>query len=159
MRIQMSLHYWVIFAAFSLGFVAVFFGAGRDDSSPISLAGRVNLDGKPLESGTIWFKLKHSADSARRDAGQPHMDFGPIENGDYVIRNSVWLIPGTYEVQIRSPAQEELARVVKVESEPVQIPPKNKLWIASRYNTPSVLEVTILRGGPSKFDFDLDNSR
>ena len=146
MRSPLSLHYYVVWGAFALGVVGLLCGVGGNDPSRISLKGRVTLDGKPLESGTIRFLMSSYAE-------QPHVDVSLIENGEYTISSSDRLIPGTYEVQIRSEAQEAEARIFKIDVD--AIPPAQRITIPARYNKHSVLEVEIRHAGLSKFDFDL----
>lgn len=148
MKSPHSMHYWVIFSAFSAGMIGILCGVGGDDPSRISLAGKVLLDGKPLGNGMIRFYLTSYAD-------QPHVDVSVIENGGYAIPNSTSLIPGTYEVRICSAAQERSSRRfrrARSESQPLKADAEH---VPARYNESSVLEVRIQRGGLSKFDFDL----
>jgi hypothetical protein len=146
MRSSLSMHYYLVWGAFSLSIVGVFCGVGGNDPSRISLKGQVTLDGKPLESGTIRFILSSYAE-------QPHVDVSLIEDGEYTISSSDRLIPGTYEVQIRSAAQEAEARIFKIDVD--EIPPEQRMRIPARYNKHSVLEVEIRHAGLSRFDFDL----
>lgn len=148
MRSPQAMHYWVIFTAFCLGFVAILCGVGGDDPSRVSVAGKVLLDGKPLESGTIRFLSKSSFPQA-------HVGVSLVEDGGYSITKTGSLIPGIYEVQIRSYAQEPKPSEIKKDADTV--PPSERPRVSPRYNDQSVLEVNIGHGGLSKFDFDLNN--
>jgi hypothetical protein len=139
------MHYRVVLAAFTLGIVAVFCGVGGDDPSRISVGGTISLYGKPLESGSVRFILKSYAD-------QPHLDVSLVKDGKYAIPSSDLLIPGTYQVQIRSDAQDGMYKVGMA-----GLPADGRLGIPARYNDQSVLEVEIPRGGLSRFDFELTN--
>ena len=84
----------VIAADLRIGLGAVLFGEGGDDPSRISLFGTVNVDGKPLERGTIGFFL--ISPSPKDVSGG-----GLIDRGRFVLNNSDSLVPGTYLVVIR----------------------------------------------------------
>jgi hypothetical protein len=140
------MRYWAVFAAFSLGIVALFCGVGGDDPSRIAVTGTVTLDGQPLESGAVRFILKSYAD-------QPHVDVGLIKDGAYATPSSDVLIPGTYQVQIRTDVQESSFK--RGTRDASSAPSVQASRVPARYNDQSVLEVTINRGGTSQFDFDL----
>ena len=138
MRSPLAVPYWMIFGAFTVGMVAVCCGVGGDDPSRISVAGRILLNGQSLESGTIRFLLKSYAD-------QPHVDVSLVEGGEYAIPSSESLIPGVYEILIRSAAQEARSRGIKEGGE--ELSPQDRQWVHPRYNTKSILEVTIQARG------------
>jgi hypothetical protein len=142
------MHYRVVLAAFSLGIVAVFCGVGGDDPLRISVGGTISLYGKPLESGAVRFILKSYAD-------QPHVDVSLVKDGKYAIAGSDLLVPGTYQVQIRSDAQDGIFRGRKQDI--AGLPADQRVRIPARYNDQSVLEVEIPREGLSRFDFELRN--
>jgi hypothetical protein len=125
----------MVFALFSVGMVAVFCGLGGDDTSRVSVAGRVRIDGTPLESGSIRFISSLEAD-------QPHVDEALIQNGEYAISGSDSLVPGTYMIQIISDAHEEA-------------PTNPQSHVLARYNEQSLLRVKIHSSGLNRFDLDL----
>ena len=133
-------------AALWIALGAIVCGVGGDDPSRVSVAGTLMLDGKPLESGTIRFFMTSPSE-------QIHVGVSLVENGEYAISSSGELVPGTYLVQIRSSAQEEIPTSSKRNAH--DIPPDQSIRVPSRYNDESVLRVTIHSRGLSKFDFDL----
>jgi len=145
-RSPLKLPYYVILGVFSVGMVAVLCGVGGDDPSRVSVAGIVKVDGKPLAGGNIRFIMSTPSD-------QLHVDVSLVQEGEYAIPNSELLIPGRYEIQIRSDAQEAASRNFKRNAD--AIPPEQRFRVPSQYNEESVLQVDIQRGGLSRFDFDL----
>ncbi|MGC8641860.1 MAG: hypothetical protein ACP5XB_18495 [Isosphaeraceae bacterium] len=148
MRSRLPMHYYAVWGVFALGMVAVCLGVGGDDPSRISLTGTVTLDGRPLKRGTIQFYMTTSAQ-------QVYQDIGVIEDGNYVIRNSGRLIPGTYEVEIFSDFQ--IYQPFSLKQRLAEFPLDDQVVVSPRYNYRSVLQVKVSHGGPSKFDFDLKN--
>ena len=134
MRSPLPLPFRVVLAVFSLGMVAISAAWGEFDSSRISVAGTVSLDGKPLESGTIRFICPLTRNRSMwtsawwRTANTPSPD-------------SESLVPGTYQVQIRSYAQEAVPRAIKANAD--EIPPDQRILVPARYNVQSVLQVKI----------------
>ena len=121
--------------ASSLG--AIICGVGGGDPSRISVAGTVVLDGKPLKTGTIVFSSSPVSVSFRVAAGS-------VQNGEYAISSSDSLVPGTYLVQIRSSAHEEIPASTKRNA--YEIPPDQSIRVPSRYNDESVLLLDFDRG-------------
>jgi hypothetical protein len=147
-RSPLPVPFRIILAAFSLGMVALFCGVGGYDSSLISVAGTVSLDGKPLESGTIRF-------ICLSETQQLHVDVSLVQDGQYAISGSESLVPGTYQIQVRSYAQEADPKAIKPNAD--KIPPSQRILVPARYNLQSILQVKIQHGGLSRFDFDLKN--
>jgi hypothetical protein len=146
MRSPLSMPFYGIFAAFSVGMVAIFCGVGGYDPSRVSVAGTVRLDGTPLDAGTIRFISTFAS-------YQPHVDVSLIQEGEYAIPGSESLIPGKYRVEIRSYGQEAVPKSIKSNAD--EIPPDQRLLVPARYNEKSVLNVEIQHSGLSRFDFDL----
>jgi uncharacterized protein (DUF2141 family) len=70
----------------------VLFGAAAGCSSGTSVDGTVNLDGSPVDGGTII--MFQSADNQRKNVVS-----GPITGGKYSLKSRE-LVPGTYQVEI-----------------------------------------------------------
>jgi hypothetical protein len=132
MRSSLSFQVGILVAALAIGVVAVESRISAD-SSPISVSGKVLLNGQPLSKGTIRFFSEGTP--------QPACDVSLIHGGEYLISDSQSLVPATYEVRVSG-----LDNLAKVEL-PEPIP--------ARYNSQSVLRVEIKRGGGHRFDFDL----
>lgn len=121
-------------------------GCGRNDSLDLqAVAGKVSLDSRPLEHGSVQFCPV---------AKNGLMSGSVIAAGRYQISKSKGLPPGKYIVQISS------ADSSGVEKGPVLpgpgTPPLKEL-IPIKYNLNSELKIEVKSGGGNVFDFDLSS--
>lgn len=101
----------------------------------VSIAGRVTLDGKPLESGSITFIPLDGTHSA--DAG------AVISQGGYEVRSPLGIAPGAFRVEIRS--QRKTGKRILAGS---PLPPGTMVdevveIVPEKYNTASTLRVEL----------------
>ena len=124
-------------------------GCGEGDELPReAVSGTVNLDGKPLEKGTIQFTpVGQGSQGAAVQGG------GMIESGKYSIPRDRGLVPGEYQVAIFSGGA---GRPAVGKNGPVTGgPAPTKETIPPKYNAQSKLKAEVKKGGPNDFPFDL----
>jgi hypothetical protein len=109
----------------------------------VEVRGKVTLDGKPVEDGTISFVPKTGS--------QQQAAWGPIKAGEFVIDAAQGLATGVSRVEIR--ALRSTGRILpsSVGGEPEH---EMKDYIPQRYNSASELTAEI-KPGPNQVDFDL----
>ena len=83
----------VIAAALWIGLGAIFFGVGGDDPSHVALVGNINVDGQPLDRGTISFFLVSPTT-------QPVSGGAFIRHGRFTLDQASALVPGRYLVRV-----------------------------------------------------------
>lgn len=122
-------------------------GCGGVDLERAPVSGKVTLDGKPLERGSIQFIPK---DGDSRGAA-----WGEIAAGSYAILAADGPAPGSYDVAIAPDVEAGGA----APSEPPPLPgdpPPDAIDGPSVTYTPSApLKADVAAGGPNTFDFDL----
>ncbi len=145
MRSPVVRHFGLLFVAFTLGLMALSLTIGGTDPSWLTVTGTVKVNGKPLDRGIIRFM----------GASQTHPTAvgALIGDGSYEIRTSQLLVPDTYQIQISGLGLEATPVPQGQEIEAAQPAPRE--WIPARYNSASVLNVQITRGGSHRFNFDL----
>ncbi|MGE3818396.1 MAG: hypothetical protein AB7I30_03100 [Isosphaeraceae bacterium] len=119
-------------------------GGATDDFPREAISGKVSLDGKPLDSGSISFDP---------DGNQPHpVSVGaPIVGGFYSISKADGPTPGTYRISIYGGGGGG-----PPEGEAPGMPPKaTKDPVPAKYNAQSTLKAEVKSGGTNSFDFDL----
>ena len=133
----------VLFSYTLLGaFVLVCVGCGQGPSNRASVAGKVTVDGKPLEEGSIVFVPTEGTTGPT--AG------GRIRNGNYTIGSKKGPVVGTARVEIR--AVRETGRISTFGFDAGQ---KERVqYIPARYNEDSQLRADLKRGRNS-LDFEL----
>lgn len=137
MRTKRPLTTWVFVA---LAFLATGCGPTTDR---LGISGVVNLDGAPLDEGSIRFTSR----------GETPMAAGAmIQEGRYQIPAEKGLLPGEYAVVIRSPDNNAPKIVYQgVPTAPERIPLK--------YNAESTLKVQVTRGEKNYFEFDIPSAK
>ena len=124
------------------GGVLLLIGCGQGPSSRASVAGKVTVDGKPLEEGSIVF--------VPTDGTTGPTAGGRIRNGNYTIGNKKGPVVGTARVEIR--AVRETGRISTFGFDAGQ---KERVqYIPARYNEDSQLRADLKRGRNS-LDFEL----
>jgi hypothetical protein len=134
----MSLGLSVLFLLSALGFVVAELSGGVWDTRPVSLSGKVTMDGRPLEKGIIRISSK--------DQDHPTGDAASIRDGKYAIDASQALVPGTYAVRISG--------LVDANGMPLTNPSVEES-IPARYNRETKIEIELKEPGRYRFDFDL----
>jgi len=109
----------------------------------VPVAGKVTLDGTPLDTGTISFD---PVDGNGTKAG------ATVTNGEFAIPLEKGLPPGTYTVRLFSAASGGPADTMPGEA-PVQ-----KERIPPAWNTSSKEEVVVKEGADNVFSFDVKSS-
>jgi hypothetical protein len=105
-----------------------------------AVAGRVTLDGRPLDEAVVMFM----------PLGEGGLKTGgPITAGRYAVPRDVGVLPGRYRVEIADdPPIEAAVPPEKRRSRPRrQVPPA--------YSAASPLTIEITADGPAEFDFEL----
>jgi hypothetical protein len=124
-------------------------GCGGGDGLPREpIAGRVTLDGEPLDLGNIQFM---AADPA---AGPITGGGATITGGRYEIGREKGLIPGSYRVMIFA-SDAPGAAAGPGGTPAVQTDGLAKARVHERYNTKSDLKVEVIKGGENAFNFDM----
>lgn len=121
-----------------------------DDLPRHAVSGRVQLDGKPLESGAIQFLPVEGGSSG----GVPVSGGTVIQDGAYEIGREKGLTPGTYRVSITSAAG---GTSPPADEAPGPALPPAKDLIPAKYNVQSTLKAEVKANGPNTFDFDLNS--
>ncbi len=112
--------------------------------------GRIALDGKPLESGSIQFVS---------DEPGGLISGAMISGGDYRVDVKNGLRPGKYHVQISSPQNAEGSKSHKVSTEaPTALPPPSIERVPPKYNSATTLTIEVTASGSTRFDFDVKSS-
>ncbi|HEY4262548.1 MAG TPA: hypothetical protein VGM98_20465 [Schlesneria sp.] len=127
--------------------IIVLSGCGGTPKDPLgrqSVSGKVTLDGKPIDQGSISF--------------QPVVDTGPatasgatITNGQYKIPAESGLAPGDYRVVILSPEPEPKRSADEMMNNPSATPSKER--VAAKFNKETELKATIKSNSPNVADF------
>jgi hypothetical protein len=115
-------------------------------SDRLAISGEVNLDGAPLDSGSIHFTSTGSQKLAASGAR--------IESGQFNIPQEKGLPPGTYAVEISSPDTSAPLVVYKGAPGQPRLPPTAPERIPPEYNANRTIEVT--KDGDNDFRFDID---
>jgi hypothetical protein len=123
-------------------------GEEGDELPRETVWGTVNLDGKPLEKGTIQF-----TPAPQGSQGAAVQGGGMIESGKYSIPRDRGLVPGEYQVAIFSGRG---GRPPVGKNGPVTGgPAPTKETIPAKYNAQSQLKAEIKKGGLNDISFDL----
>jgi hypothetical protein len=110
-------------------------GCGKGEPAPVRVTGTVDINGKPLESGMIYFTATDGKPPAQ----------GEVVNGTYTLES----VPGERRVEIRNYVEVKGKKGPGGETITTDtIPPK--------YNTNSTLKATVTEAGPNEFNFKLD---
>jgi len=123
-------------------------GPARVDDLPReAVSGKVTLDGKPLERGTISFQPASAS---------PTSGMVSIVGGSYSMPKAYGLVPGSYKVSISS--SEGSGPSEKLGDVPGKTPPPPKELIPARYNSDTTLTAEVKPGKSNSFDFDLTSA-
>jgi hypothetical protein len=133
----------VLFSYTLLGaFVLVCIGCGQGPSNRASVAGKITVDGTPLEEGSIVFVPTEG--TAGPTAG------GRIRNGSYAIGSKKGPVVGTARIEIRA-----VRETGKISTHGFDAGQKERVqYIPTRYNEDSQLRSDLKRGRNS-LDFEL----
>lgn len=127
-------------------FAAGLWGCGSaDDYARIPVQGRITLDGRPLESGTISFAPLNAGPSTQ----------GAIADGAYAIGRSTGPAAGTYRVEIHS--MRPTGRRVPDNDNPGETIEEVRNAIPDRYNVRSELRAEVKTGAGTPIDFALES--
>ena len=132
----------VIAVTLWIGLGAVLSGVGGDDPSRVSLYGMVKVDGAPLESGTVYFRI--ISPSANLVTGG-----AMVHHGRFALPESDPIVPGTYEVRISGLDTLIPRELLGVNT---SVPPES---LPECYNSKTILQVQIPRGGKQYLTFEL----
>ncbi|MDB5346716.1 MAG: hypothetical protein JWP89_5093 [Schlesneria sp.] len=127
--------------------ICVLCGCGSPAKDPLgrqAVTGKVTLDGKPIDAGSISF--------------QPIAESGPatasgavITSGQYKIPAESGLAPGEYRVVILSPEPEAKRSADEMMNNPSATPSKER--VAAKFNKDTELKATIKSNSPNVADF------
>lgn len=118
-------------------------GAPKDPLGRQAVSGKVTLDGKPLDAGSITF--------------QPVVETGGtasgavITAGQYKVPAESGLAAGEYKVVILSPEPEAKHSADEMMNNPSTTPSKER--VAAKFNKDTELKATIKSNGPNVADF------
>jgi hypothetical protein len=118
-----------------------------DDLPREAVSGKVTLDGKPLERGTISFLPATQS---------PTPGMVSIVGGSYSMPKAYGLVPGSYKVSISS--SDSTGPAEKFGDVPGKTPPPPKELIPTRYNSDTTLTAEVKQGASNSFDFDLTSA-
>jgi hypothetical protein len=131
-------------------------GCGSRTNGPHrAVQGSVTLAGVPIKEGAIEFHMTGNGPKGLAGGAM-------IIAGRYSIPRAHGLLPGTYRVIIRSPAEAVPMVAPDMESpeggKPVARPKEPQRYAATErippaYNEESTVEVEVLATGPNQFDF------
>lgn len=142
---------WLRRAAAGLAVAAAVAGCGKaEDSLPRhAVYGKVTLDDKPLEKGTITF-------TPEAQAANPVTGGGVISAGSYSIPVDKGLTPGKYKVSIAAAADGPALAAGEAPGAPPKAKAKAEPAIPAKYNAQSTLEAEV-KPGQTSFDFKLSS--
>lgn len=116
----------------------------------VSVSGMVQVNGQPLETGSINFLPDSSAGTLGPDAG------AEIKNGEYSIPAEKGLVAGQYQVMIRSfQATGQKIRAGSGSADPEALVDEIAQIIPERYNTSTELKYEVHDGDNEHADFEL----
>jgi hypothetical protein len=131
------------FTTLSLGILLALAAGCGPKTDRLGISGQVNLDGAPLDEGSIRF-------TATSD--KPMAAGALIREGRYEIPAEKGLLPGEYAVVIRSPDNE----APKILYEGFPTAPDR---IPKQYNAETTLKVEVVRGEENHFEFDVPSAK
>lgn len=127
-----------------------FLGSGCSEGDELpreAVSGTVNLDGKPLEKGSIQFTPAAGNPGAAVEGG------GMITAGTFSIPKDRGLVPGSYQIAIYSGGSRTAGKgAMRPETGG---PSPSKESIPAKYNAKTELKEEVKKGGPNEFKFDL----
>jgi len=124
-------------------------GCGGGDELPReAVSGTVDLDGKPLEKGTIRF-----TPAAQSNAVSAVEGGAMIESGKFSIPRDRGLVPGNYQVAVFGGGPGASGKSQKGTATGGPSPTKES--IPAKYNAQSKLQAEVKKGGPNDFTFNL----
>jgi hypothetical protein len=119
-------------------------GDNGDDLPRRAVAGRVVVDGQPLDAGEIVFVPR---------GGEGPSAGGKIENGSYSIRRADGPLAGPHDVSISS--SRPTGKKIKDEVDPNVTYDERIETIPEKYNSATELKADVASGGSNRFDFTL----
>jgi hypothetical protein len=120
-------------------------GCGGDPLGRQPISGSVNLDGAPLDKGTVNF---HPVDTAKTSTG------GPIATGKFSLDRSKGLAAGKYRVTVNAP-KPGTGQAAPENTMPGDPLPVAQELIPPEWNTSSAQFVEVKDSGPNEFSFDI----
>jgi hypothetical protein len=131
--------------AIGMAFLLLGVGCGKGDRNRNAISGTVQMDGKPLEKGSIRF-------SPIAGTKGP-VSGGAIENGRYQIPPAVGLVEGRYRVEIS--ATRKTGKMVQAPlAPPGKMVEEYGEALPPRFNSASTLEAAV-KPGQNNLDFAL----
>jgi hypothetical protein len=120
-------------------------GCGSDGLGRQPIAGTVNLDGAPLEKGTVNF---HPVDATTKTATG-----GPITGGKFSFDRQQGLAAGKYRVTVNAPKPGTGGKAVEgaLPGDPIEPPVE---LIPAEWNTNSS-QIVEVKSGANEFNFDI----
>ena len=125
--------------------------SGSADELPReAVTGTVQLDGQPLNDGSIMFMPAVGQTGAATPGGSS------IRGGRFSIGVENGLIPGNYKVSINSPsrAADRAKPAAPASGKAAELP---KELIPKKYNSNTELVAEVKKGGPNNFDYSLES--
>jgi hypothetical protein len=136
-----NLRSWIVLAFLLLPFC----GCSQESDGLHAVSGTVNVDGAPVQTGSIRFEPTE---------GQASFSGSMIINGKYTVPRDTGLLPGKYRVAITAPLP---GTVDKSSSQalPGEAPPLAKDLIPPEWNSASTQFIEVKKGGSNVFPFEI----
>lgn len=128
------------------GVLVLLNGCGSDGLGRQPVAGTVNLNGAPLETGTVSF---HPIDATTKTATG-----GPITAGKFAFDHQKGLAAGKYRVTVNAPKPGTGGKAVEgaLPGDPIEPPVE---LVPAEWNTNSSQIVEVKDSGLNEFNFDI----
>jgi len=125
----------------SMLFLALLTAGCNDGNGRMTVSGTVQLDGKPLAAGSIFFR---SADGQGNSAG------GPVKDGQFNLPASHGMMPGKYAVSIQT-----FRKTGRKAPDPMLGARAERLPVQFREG--DQFDAAVTAGGPNRFEFTLNS--
>lgn len=134
------------FACLTLIGMGLWVGCGGDSAGRYPVSGAVNVDGAPLEKGTISFQPLERA---------PTSSGALISGGKFSIRPDKGLPLGKYRVQVNAAAPGAGGGAAAADVAPGASPPPPKELIPAEWNESSNHTIEVKEKGPFTYSFEI----
>lgn len=136
-----NLRSWIV-----LAFICLFCcGCSQDADGLQAVSGTVNVDGVPVQTGSIRFEPTE---------GQASFSGAMILDGKYTVPRDNGLLAGKYRVAITAPMPGTIDKGSS-QALPGEAPPLAKDLIPPEWNSASTQFIEVKKGGSNTFSFDI----
>src|SRR5262245_1372294 len=140
----------IALASFGFAVLCLLVGCGGDSLGRFAISGTVNVDGAPLEKGSISFQ---PAQDQRTSSG------GVVSGGKFTVPRDKGLAAGKYLVVVNAPMQAVNGKVPTADAMPGEPPPPAKERIPPEWNSASEHTIELNPKGPFVFSFDISTKK